>query len=318
MNAVIVIPTIREESIQRFLTLWMDEFADQTVIVVEDNPERSFDLGSTEVIHYSWREIDNELGDDAGLISRRTDGVRAFGFLKAMEHQPDMIVTLDDDCYPDDDDFLERHWSNLQDVGQDEGWTSTISGLKPRGVPYHARTREVPIVLSHGLWSNVPDLDAPTQLAWLGSEQPVELIEQVIPRGRFFPMCSMNLAFRPELLPCLYFLQMGKGQPFDRFGDIWAGIFTKKICDHLGLGVWSGRPVVRHERASDVWTNLNKELPGLKMNEMLWPLVDFIVLTSTTVSDCYWELADKLALDEPYWQHLRSCMKRWTELTSKL
>jgi hypothetical protein len=129
-------------------------------------------------------------------------------------------------------------------------------------------------------------------------------------------MSGMNMAFRPELLPSLYTLQMGRGQPFDRFDDIWSGIFTKRICDHLGLGVWSGRPIIRHDRASDVWANLTKEQPGLKLNETLWRLVDSIVLTSTTVADCYRELADKLELDEPYWIRLRSFMKRWADLTS--
>lgn len=313
VNAVIVVPTIREESIQRFLDLWKAEFADQVVIVVEDNPEKTFDLGSSKVIHYSWREVDAEMGDDADLIPRRSDGVRSFGFLKALDHDPDMIVTLDDDCYPDDDRFLETHWSNLQGVGREDAWVSTIGGWKPRGVPFTGRERAAPIALSHGLWSNVPDLDAPTQLAWQETEEKVELVDQVIPRGKFFPMCGMNLAFRPELVSCLYFLKMGEGQPFDRFGDIWAGIFAKRVLDHLGLGVWSGRPVVRHDRASDVWTNLAKEMTGLKVNETMWRAVDAVVLTSSTPADCYRELADKLVLDGPYWQELRSCMIRWAD-----
>ena len=41
MKAAIVVPTIREECIIKFLDVWNDEFNGHTVIVVEDNPEPS-------------------------------------------------------------------------------------------------------------------------------------------------------------------------------------------------------------------------------------------------------------------------------------
>lgn len=68
---------------------------------MEDNPERSFALPS-DVRHVSWKEIDADLGKDAWIVPRRTDAVRNYGFLLAAREKPDMIVTLDDDCYPSD------------------------------------------------------------------------------------------------------------------------------------------------------------------------------------------------------------------------
>ncbi len=53
--------------------------------------------------------------------------------------------------------------------------------------------------------------------------------------GSYFPMCSMNLAWRPEFTAAMYFLLMGPDQPFDRFGDIWGGVLAKRVADHLGL-----------------------------------------------------------------------------------
>jgi len=315
LKAVIVVPTIREEYIERFLREWKAEFADQLILIVEDNPEPTFGISASNVIHFSWRDIDGELGADADLVPRRTDCVRSFGFLKALEHEPDMIVTLDDDCYPRDDDFLASHWAGLQDAAS-PAWVSTLDGLKPRGMPYVARERVLPTLINHGMWDVVPDLDAPTQLVvWEGQQDEPEFhaVERVVPRGRYFPMCGMNLAFRPEAVPCLYFLRMGRGEPYDRFGDIWAGIFAKRICDHLGFAVRTGRPVVRHERASDVWVNLEKELEALRMNEKLWPMVDGVVLTSDSIAGCYVELAEKLPAEGPYWDTLRSSMRRWAE-----
>jgi reversibly glycosylated polypeptide/UDP-arabinopyranose mutase len=102
-------------------------------------------------------------------------------------------------------------------------------------------------VLSHGLWYGIPDLDAPTQLV-SPSLKLTSVETRVMPRGTYFPMCGMNLAFTPALAPAMYFLLMGEGWPYDRFDDIWAGVLVKKVCDHLGLAVASGEPVVEHRR----------------------------------------------------------------------
>ena len=313
-------PTIREESLRCFIEEWCEEFADAVLVVVEDNPSKSFDIGSPnnlEIEHYSWHEIDNLLREDAALIPRRTDCVRSFGYLRALELKPKMIITLDDDCYPDELPFVEQHWSRLGGAPSD-AWTNTLQGGKPRGIPYFNTQRQSIAMINHGLWSNIPDFDAVTQLAgstnYPEGQAEIGLINQVIPRGSYYPMCGMNLAFRPEIVPALYFLQMGQGQPYDRFGDIWAGIFSKRICDHLGFAVTSGSPIIRHDRASNVWSNLRKESTGLELNETLWALVDGIVLTSRDVVGCYIELAQSLPLDDSYWRDLRRSMNRWADL----
>jgi reversibly glycosylated polypeptide / UDP-arabinopyranose mutase len=323
---VVVVPTIREQCLAEFLTAWGDEFAGVELLIVEDNPTRTFALPErTGLTHYCWCDIDEQLGDNAWIVPRRTDCVRSFGYWQAWQRQPDMIVTLDDDCLPPASGprgFLDAHWQNLERLAEHEAWLSTTTGTVPRGVPYMARQRQQRCVLSHGLWTNVIDYDAVTQLSQLRTPTAVGFPDQIVPRGSYFPMCGMNLAWRPELTPALYFLLMGKDHGVDRFGDIWAGLAMKRIADHLGLAVHSGSPTVHHARASNVWANLRKEAPGMERNETLWRTIDGIVLTATTPVGCYRQLAAGLlqaADPEDTWlRRTAAAMQIWCDLFSPI
>jgi reversibly glycosylated polypeptide/UDP-arabinopyranose mutase len=315
MRAAIVVPTIRKEHIRMFLQAWGKEFEDHVVIVVEDNPERSFDISSDNVKHFSWADIDAELGSSSWIVPRRTDCVRSYGYWKAYHESVDMIVTLDDDCHPSSSGFLDQHHERLSTPTVSHPWVSTGRGVAPRGMPYQNGHRGTECVINHGLWTNIPDFDAMTQLVNGRMGQPFEHLDQAIPVGSYFPMCGMNLAFRREVAPAMYFLLMGQPSwPFDRFGDIWCGLFVKKICDHLGLGVKSGNPVIHHQRASNVWSNLRKELPGYEVNETLWERIDSVVLTGDTFKECYAELGVKLPMKGEYWDSLKKAMVVWSEL----
>jgi reversibly glycosylated polypeptide / UDP-arabinopyranose mutase len=321
-HATIVVPTIREASIGRFLELWEPEFRGQRVIVVEDNPDKTFAL-PTWVEHYCWEDIDRALQSRAWIIPRRSDCVRSFGYYLAAQSPCDFVVTLDDDCYPEgayDPSFLGLIAAALDNTWVDDRWWNTLDGqVLPRGYPYDVRRQNLQTVVHHGLWSNVPDLDAKTQMSLPDYRTgPVSIVERV-PHGRFFPMCGMNLAFRPAMIPALYFLLMGKDRhetawPYDRFGDIWAGVFVKKVADHLGLAISSGGPSIFHSRASNPEVNLQKETPGYPVNELLWRKVESIGLTATTVAGSYAQIAENLDLEGDYWTALRSAMKEWAAL----
>jgi len=318
MRAVVVVPTIREECIRDFLAAWQDELRGVPICLIEDNPERSFRVAGDNIVHLSWKEIDAELGPRSWIIPRRTDCVRSFGYWLAATDEPDMIVTLDDDCYPDPEAprFLDRHWSHLNNTAGDEAeaWVSSVDGVVPRGVPYFSRGRKAPVLLNHGLWKGVPDYDAATQLVCQRRGGGIEIKQQTIPRGSYFPMCGMNLAWRPEATPALYFLLMGRDYAYDRFGDIWAGVLFKKIADHLGYAVTSGDPTIIHQRASNPFANLRKEAPALEVNEMFWQAVDAVQLTATDVRGCYRQLAEGLALEGEYFARLKEAMQEWCGL----
>ncbi|HME05337.1 MAG TPA: hypothetical protein VKG38_20100 [Solirubrobacteraceae bacterium] len=315
MRAVVVVPTARAASIADFLSAWEHELSEATVLVVEDGPERSFSVTGADVQHLAWCDIEQQLGDAAWIIPRGSGCVRSFGCWLASQMQADMIVALDDDTRPDPEHpgFLDGHWARLQSA-EDPAWVSTLDHASPRGMPYFATTRESSVMLNHGLWNGVPDFDAATQLLAGRVEISAEWSDQTIPRGRYFPMCSMNIAWRPEFTAALYFLLMGPDHPFDRFGDIWGGVLAKRVADHLGFAVNSGSPCVIHERASNVFANLAKESRGLAVNETFWRAVDSVVLTAESVPAAYGQLADRLPLDQEEFVLLRRAMRTWAEL----
>jgi hypothetical protein len=116
-----VVPTIREASIELFLEQWAAEFNGHRVIVVEDNPQRTFALPAW-VEHYSWQDIDERLGDGAWIIPRRSDCVRSFGYYLAAQEECDFVVTLDDDCYPESY-YKPRSWVSSATRSTGDGMT---------------------------------------------------------------------------------------------------------------------------------------------------------------------------------------------------
>jgi len=260
----IVIPTIRENCIKNFLEKW--NFKDVQVIVVEDNPTKTFKISGVE--HYSWKEIDKELGRNSWIISRRNSAIRAYGFLKAYQAGADIIITLDDDCTPETPNLVETYKKALEKKVP-ISWMSTTEGLYPRGFPYNIR-EEAEVMLHMGLWKGVPDLDGPTQLINPNENYEPTIVNQIVPKGIYFPLCSMNFGFRKEIISEMLPPLNGKDQPYDRFDDIWLGIYIKRYLDKKGYAATFGEPYVNHKRASDVFSNIKKEAPGLEVNETLW------------------------------------------------
>lgn len=317
----LVVPTIRSLD---FLSAWAGLLDECHLIVIEDNPVKQIYIpkeGFKRIQHYLWGDIKKDFGKDEWIFSRRNAGIRCYGFWKAYQLGADIIITLDDDCYPVDKDFVARHKTNLSLRAPDK-WATTFPHpdfLYTRGFPYDVRNK-YPVVISHGLWSNKMDLDARTQLQRPDvNAPPYPPMVNFIPKGQFFPMSSMNLAFKREVVPLMYFPLMGSdpnGNSWghDRFDDIWAGLFAKKICDHLGLGVVNGSPFVEHRKASDVQKNFKKERPGIKTNETLWKVVDKVILTGTTPVLCYQELAQKTQFPGGrYFEKLREAMVTWVD-----
>lgn len=310
-RVAVVIPTVRDLG---FLEAWGDEFRGCRVIVCEDRPERELAVPEGWLIeHYAWEEIDRELGAQAWIIPRRNAAIRNFGYWKAWQAGAEFILTIDDDCFPASRPFLAAHVANLE-RRVTLGW-HRVTSFYTRGFPYRIRNR-AQVVVSHGLWEGIPDLDAPTQLLHgdLRLARPQEI--EVIPRGSYFPMSGMNLAFRADFAPAMWFPLMGRDSPFDRFDDIWAGVLAKRVADHLELAMVSGLPTVEHRRASDVFVNLKKEAAGIEANETFWRAVDAVRLQATSVIGAYRELAERLPLDGPYFERLKRGMLTWLELFS--
>ncbi len=321
LKIAVVIPTIRDLD---FLKEWGDEFQDCIGIIVEDHRKKEITTPKKcfkETYHYCWRDIDEELGDNAWIISRKNASIRSYGFLKAYQLGADVTITLDDDCYPiKNQNFLQSHLKNLSLLAPVD-WFPTYPHREyyfTRGFPYSVRNKKE-VVISHGLWSNILDFDAKTHLKYSDLHMPVlnpNLIE-FIPKNYFFPMCSMNLAFKTKIMPIMYFPPMGydnKGNHwgYDRFDDIWAGIFAKKIIDNLGYTVTNGSPFIEHKKASNIMENLKKETKGMKTNESLYQRVKKIKLTANNLKDSYLELIEKIKFPkENYFDYLKKAVKIW-------
>lgn len=305
----LVVPTIRESSILEFLNKWDDQ--DWTIIVVEDNPEKTFRLLNVDH-HFCWEDIERELGDDAWIISRRDAAIRSFGFYMAHKLGADFIFTLDDDCHPlEGEDFIQQHIDRIVRTPQ---WTHAVPDQPTRGFPYYNLGALTNIVLNVGLWEGIPDFDAVQTLS--GSKHiDLEHCDRIIPRGQYFPMCGMNLCFKREIAPLMYFMLMGEGYPYRRFDDIWAGIIIKKVCDHLGYLVSVGTPFIHHAKASDPFVNLAKEAPGIGVNEDFWQKVDAIPLAGSTPVQCMKEIGLGIkTFDNDYMDSLGRAIIAWSQL----
>ena len=68
------------------------------------------------------------------------------------------------------------------------------------------------------------------------------------------------------------------------------------ICDHLGLGVKTGKPYIWHSKASNPFVNLKKEFHGIFWQEEIIPFFEAVQLpeSAKTVAECYRYLAKQV------------------------
>ena len=282
-----------------FLNEWREEFSrnDTYLYIVEDKDKRETTVPEwlNNFTIYTHKDIKEDLGKNSWIIPFKTSACRSYGYYKAWQDKCDYIFTLDNDCYPERSPYWIRgHLENLNKKVT-LGWESAIPNIDfyTRGFPYLIREKSS-VMLSHGLWSNVPDLDGIDMLKNPDLRFRESYGSKVIPKNNYYSMCGMNLAWRSEITPLMYFGLFGPSWGFDQFDDIWAGIFSKKVLDHLNYGVTSGYPSVEHRKQSNAFINLEKQAPGLMLNEELWQMIDEVKLTKDNPIDCYKELLDKI------------------------
>lgn len=307
----LIVPTIRQKNLGQFLDAWKPLQHWDKVIVVEDNPEKTFSLNEP-YIHYCWKDIEETLKEESWIISRRDSAIRSFGFLMAYKLGTEFFYTLDDDCLPfsNPQTFVDKHLESIQKTTK---WVESIPNMRTRGLPYRNLGSNNNVVLNMGLWSNVADLDAIQTLSQTNTEYfKPPLISHIMPYGQYFPICGMNLCFTREFAPLSYFPLMGLNSPYRRFDDIWFGIIAKKICDYMGMTFKVGTPFVNHSRASDPFINLTKEAPGIAFNEIFWEIIDRIELKGKNPKECLKQIGDSLITSQnEYLFKLGSALQIW-------
>lgn len=264
----IIVPTIREESYAKFLDIWKPLFEKHKVQLITvwdgEKPRLNCVSYTGSSISQTTQGIESVMGEYADLIYNFNDGVRNLGFAYVAKNLPEIeyVITFDDDVVPIGD-TIEDHLDALnQNVPV--SWMNTSMTDYMWGFPYNIR-QEAEVWVSHGVWTNVADFDALTQL--VKGIRPQVFYKGSIPKGIFYPHCAMNFSFKREALPYVYQAPMGPKIGLDRFGDIWGGIEMKKDLDRLGKAVVSGYAIVEHVRASDVYKNLQKEAKGVELND---------------------------------------------------
>ncbi|OTF01563.1 alpha-1 4-glucan-protein synthase [Halorubrum sp. SD683] len=275
-----------------------------------------------------WYEA-NGVAEYGHVVPAASHAETSFGLLYMWADESfDYGVFIDDDTLPHDDvDYFGRHMANLafegevERVSSDEDWVNVLydnadeHGLYPRGYPYSAMGETVEtdavdveageVVASQGLWTNVPDLDAVRILMdgdLEGQAQTRTTADDfggdfVAARGNYLTVCSMNLAFRREVIPAFYQLPMDDNEwDVGRFDDIWSGLFLKRACDVLGKRIYNGDPLCEHNKAPrSTFDDLANEVAGLELNEHVWEVVDEASADADSYAAVFDAMADALA-----------------------
>jgi len=240
---------------------------------------------------------------------------RNIGDLFAYDNGYEIIIRIDDDNYPTDEDFIGTHSKvgskyNKTIVSAQGGWYNVCEELidldnipfYPRGFPYSKRwvsdqisvnSNSVKVVLNAGLWLGDPDVDAVTRLC-----KPINADKYkrthgdtfALNNGTWCPINTQNTSYAREIIPAS-FVPPNVG----RYDDIWCGYLLRKITDHLDHYVTYGSPLLFQKRNfHNLWDDLENEINGNIFTDHLIQTLNSITLKGTSYGDCYYELAEKL------------------------
>ena len=250
---------------------------------------------------------------------------RNIGYLHALECGCKRLISIDDDNFPTEDDFLGHHictgTAHEGYLVQEETKYHNVCeylemepGRKifPRGFPFALResqnkpitvpiSNEVIVGVMLGLWLNDPDIDATT---WINGKVvskaytgPAKL---VLNQNTWTPINTQNTSVIRELIPAFLCIPMGypvQGGRIERYGDIWAGYFLQAIITGTPYHIGFGRPLVEHRRnPHNYLEDLRREYWGMMLTDwLLQELRENFHCTSSTIIDRVGELSEFLA-----------------------
>jgi hypothetical protein len=242
---------------------------------------------------------------------------RNISLLKAWEDGADIIITIDDDNWMLNHDFIRLHGMvgecpELPAVESSSGWFNVCSMLREasgtpfyhRGFPRGERWKEAQtftctaplrrrVAVNAGLWLDDPDIDAMTRL-----ERPIVVRGMrkgaperfVLQPGTWSPFNSQNTALLREVIPA-YFLSPCIG----RYDDIWPSYIVTRIAEHLGDVIAFGQPLMRQKRNEhNLWKDLDNERVGSLLTDEFCGVLRSIQLHGATYGECYGEMVERL------------------------
>lgn len=285
MKTCLILPTIRPDSFNRFAQEWGPIADWDTTFVVYDGEEvpPGIDYGvlpDTQVMDRNTvRAMFGE--DGAKAFNQVNSSCRGAAFVRAWHEGFDVMATLDDDCYPErgKGGLMLQH---LEAMDNTPKWCESIPRTRTRGFPYYCDTPLKTVMANHGLWCGVADFDGITQMAFgVRDDFDPPRYTRVMPRGQFWPFCSMNFAIRREAVPFIFAPPNSAAEDsrFDRMDDIWFGVILEAMLEKLGRDITCGPPIIRHERASNVLNNMKQEAPGVFENEQFYKVIQLAMDT---------------------------------------
>ena len=223
---------------------------------------------------------------------------RNIGYLCALEAGCEILICLDDDNFPGDDDFIGGHMNtgtiwNGPKISETSGFHNVCEHLTivpprpiyPRGFPFHLRgTPNAPLVrapqatakigVTAGLWLQEPDVDATT---WLNGKITATAFTgahaTVLEHDTWTPLNTQNTSVARALIPAFLCVPMGYAVPggvIQRYGDIWGGYFLQAVLKNTPYYVSFGRPLVEHRRNPHNYVDdLRFEFWGLILTDWL-------------------------------------------------
>lgn len=246
---------------------------------------------------------------------------RNIGYLCALEDGCEILISIDDDNFPVDDDLVGFHANTGSDwngelINEQSGFHNICEYLKinpqrqvfPRGYPFKLRGKPninlteiaepgTKIGVTAGLWLSDPDVDATT---WLNGR--VEGVAyhgqnvQVLHQSTWTPVNTQNTSVIRELIPAYLCIPMGwkvPGGTIQRYGDIWGGYFLQALMKNTQYHVAFGRPIVDHRRnPHDYVDDLRCEYWGMILTD--W-LLDKLRTSFTPISPNVLERVEELA-----------------------
>ncbi|KAJ8504121.1 hypothetical protein OPV22_005007 [Ensete ventricosum] len=334
-NEVDIVIAALRPNLNTFLEAWRTFFSNFHLIIVKD-PNLEEDLQIPPGFdHQVYTKSDMDRVLNGASINFSGHSCRYFGYLISRKKY---IISVDDDCLPARDnsgvivDAVTQHISNLQTPATPFFFNTLYDPYRQgadfvRGYPFSLRDG-VECLLSCGLWLNIADYDAPTQIV-KPSERNTRYVDAVmtVPLRAMMPLSGINIGFNrevlgPALVPGLRLVGEGKRR-WETIEDIWSGMCAKVVCDHLGYGVKSGLPYVWRGVGSDTdnpMDSLKKEWEGVKLMEEIVPFFQSVKLpkTAVTAADCVIEISrmarENLASLNPVYAQAADTMEAWVNL----
>lgn len=223
---------------------------------------------------------------------------RNIGYLFAIEAGCERLISIDDDNWPVEGDFVGAHLAagrapQVMVLEEPHGYHNICEHLDfcpsrtvyPRGFPFRLRSQNnqpsmqaapagAIVGVNAGLWLREPDVDATT---WLNGR--VEAVRQngpasfVLGPGTWSPINTQNTSVVRALVPGFLCVPMGwpvPGGKIQRYGDIWGGYFLQAIMQKSPYLAMFGSPLVDHRRnPHDYVDDLRHEFWGMVLTDWL-------------------------------------------------